>query len=114
MKVPNTQKVKDKVKEASAEGLEAGMFTSKEDLGTGWQGLPKGLGDFKGAAYISYGLADACLAIVECQAGFEVGVGEALRPYIRLYRGTNESVAVSHFIAKADYMIESAQRFKEE
>ena len=58
--------------------------------------------------YVDRGFADACMALLEFSDGeFEVGVGEALRPYIELYQGKNKQEAHKAFRKKlAEWMEE--------
>jgi len=102
MQPANLEKVRVRIRKAAQTGMDTGMLIDVEDLGGRWQEQIKGLGTFIGGAYISRGFADACLAILECTGGFEVGTGEALRPYLQHYRGKNEAIAVTQFLNQAE------------
>jgi len=52
-----------------------------------------------GASYVQFGLIEeAIVMIVFEDESFEVGVGEALRPYICIYRGSDELEASRLFV----------------
>lgn len=104
MRPTNTLDVAAAIRRAQKRGLEAETFTDYEDLGKAWQEVFRGLGTFKSASYITLGLAEKCLALLEGTKGFEVGIGECLRPYISCYRGPDETRAVTTFLAYADAM----------
>ena len=65
----------------------------------------RGLGTFKSGSYISYGFADASIAILEGSKGFEVGTGDSMRPYLQHYRGNDEDTAVITFINRGNRFI---------
>jgi hypothetical protein len=70
------------------------------DLGDGWQEVI-GKRRLMEGIFASCGIGDACVAHLAFTNGvIEVGVGESLRPYRRLYRGRNDEKAGSVF-AKA-------------
>ena len=84
-------------------GYDAAVMVGKEveDLGPSWKEVAKSVGKVKMAVYISRGFAEDVLCLIEGSKGYEVGTGEALRPYLQHYHGPNEDVAVATFIGKA-------------
>ena len=103
MKASNAKRVAAIIQEASkhytAETLSEGEAGS---MGKGWQDIMRGLGTIQSFSFIERGFAEDTLAIVEGANGYEVGTGESLRPYSRHYRGTNEDVAVTTFVNRAN------------
>ena len=82
-----------------ATGFNIGVEDSPPMSG-GWREIA---GDRKvtKAAFIDFGLGDQCTAYLEFDDGtYEVGTGEVLRPYDRLYQGTDCDKARAAFMSK--------------
>jgi hypothetical protein len=56
--------------------------------------------------YCEFGFAEEVIAMIELKSGeFEVGIGESLRPYQSLYRGTDRDEAQRQFEAAIEYHV---------
>lgn len=75
-------------------------------MSTGWREVANGRTIVK-AAFLDFGFADQCTAYFEFSDGtFEVGIGEALRPYDQLYSGNDGNDAKAAFMSKLLTMTE--------
>lgn len=75
-------------------------------LGDGWKEV---IGDRKVVSMVCLdaGMAEECLSMIQFEGDvFEVGIGEALRPYRKLYEGDNNEEATEAFMKAASEMYE--------
>ena len=74
--------------------------SNKSDLAPAWVEVV-GDRDFESATFADFGLGDVCLGMLHFRDGsYEVGQGEALRPYIQHYAGSDAEEASQKFIEK--------------
>lgn len=78
--------------------MELHIIHDEEDIeGSAWAEIVKGRG-FKEGIAADFGIGEECYALLEFEDGtFEVGVGEALRPYLQLYLGKDRGIASEVF-----------------
>jgi hypothetical protein len=68
-----------------------------EDVGMEWKAQVN-FHDIKEGTFVSFGTGEEVIGHLEMEDGtFEVGIGEALRPYIQLYNGDNAVLATDAF-----------------
>lgn len=78
--------------------MELGIITEYTHLGDAWREITS-KENFEQCTFLDMGLGDTCISMLEYKDGtFEVGQGEALRPYIQHYIGTDVAEALKAFI----------------
>jgi len=95
----------DKVREAHKrfeKTLDVIELDDDIDVGPAWAGII-GEREVRKIFNTDFGLGDMSVSLIAFQDGsFEVGVGEALRPYDELYRGNDANEATEAYVSFID------------
>jgi len=85
--------------------MDFGICTDYKNLGDAWREMVDE-DNFSECTYLDLGAGDVCITLlVFVDGGFEVGQGEALRPYISHYDGDNKDEAIKAFIGACANLI---------
>jgi len=85
--------------------MEFGHIVEYENLGDAWREMVDE-DNFSECTYLDLGVGDTCITLmIHMDGGFEVGQGEALRPYISHYTGDSEDEAIKAFIGACASLI---------